>query len=189
MNAYTDIHALSAIRTHDSSVQVSEDSSCLRPRSHSDWLLLIYSSLFLLNSVVIWNCIDSRTYIHTYNQEDEKNVVPGSTFLLRFVFQSTIFSKIWLISYTWAKMLNILCADLSSNLCLLCKCIFLHWLIKVSVAIYVYSAAYSVACPVLRNTIKTERKKTISHTVILEQWTHIFYNDFSFNYFKEIYEN
>jgi hypothetical protein len=33
----TDIHALSGIRTHDPSVRASEDSSCLRPRGHSDW--------------------------------------------------------------------------------------------------------------------------------------------------------
>jgi hypothetical protein len=38
INAHnTDIHALSGIRTHDSSVQASEDSSCLRPRGHCDW--------------------------------------------------------------------------------------------------------------------------------------------------------
>jgi hypothetical protein len=32
----TDIHDLSGIRTHDPSVRVSEDSSCLRPRGHCD---------------------------------------------------------------------------------------------------------------------------------------------------------
>jgi hypothetical protein len=32
MNTYTDIHALSEIRTHDPSVRANEDSSCLRPR-------------------------------------------------------------------------------------------------------------------------------------------------------------
>jgi hypothetical protein len=36
INAHTDIHALSGIRTHDPSVQASEDSSCLRPRGHWD---------------------------------------------------------------------------------------------------------------------------------------------------------
>jgi hypothetical protein len=30
------IHALSGIRTHDPSVRAAEDSSCLRPRDHSD---------------------------------------------------------------------------------------------------------------------------------------------------------
>jgi hypothetical protein len=30
------IHALSGIRTHDPSVQASEDSSCLRPRGYTD---------------------------------------------------------------------------------------------------------------------------------------------------------
>jgi hypothetical protein len=33
----TDIHALSGIRTHNLSIRVSEDSSCLRPRGHCDW--------------------------------------------------------------------------------------------------------------------------------------------------------
>jgi hypothetical protein len=33
---HTYIHALSGIRTHDPSVRVSEDSSCLRPCSHWD---------------------------------------------------------------------------------------------------------------------------------------------------------
>jgi hypothetical protein len=38
INAHnTDIHALSGIRTHNPSVRASEDSSCLRPRSHCDW--------------------------------------------------------------------------------------------------------------------------------------------------------
>jgi hypothetical protein len=37
INAHnTDIHALSRIRTHDLSVRVSKDSSCLRPRGHCD---------------------------------------------------------------------------------------------------------------------------------------------------------
>jgi hypothetical protein len=31
INTYTDIHALSRFRTHDTSVRASEDSSCLRP--------------------------------------------------------------------------------------------------------------------------------------------------------------
>jgi hypothetical protein len=34
INAHTDIHASSGIRTHDPSVRVSEDSSYLRPRGH-----------------------------------------------------------------------------------------------------------------------------------------------------------
>jgi hypothetical protein len=34
INTHTDIHALSWIRTHDSSVRASEDRSCLRPRGH-----------------------------------------------------------------------------------------------------------------------------------------------------------
>jgi hypothetical protein len=35
INAHTDIHDLSGIRTHDPSVRASEESSCLRPRGHS----------------------------------------------------------------------------------------------------------------------------------------------------------
>jgi hypothetical protein len=34
INAHTDIHASSGIRTHDPSVRPSEDSSCLRPRGY-----------------------------------------------------------------------------------------------------------------------------------------------------------
>jgi hypothetical protein len=34
INAHTDIHASSRIRTHDSSVWTGEDSSCLRQRGH-----------------------------------------------------------------------------------------------------------------------------------------------------------
>jgi hypothetical protein len=30
------MYALSGIRTHDSNVQASEDSSCIRPRGHCD---------------------------------------------------------------------------------------------------------------------------------------------------------
>jgi hypothetical protein len=36
INAHTDIHALSRIRTQDPSIPASEDSSCLRPRGHQD---------------------------------------------------------------------------------------------------------------------------------------------------------
>jgi hypothetical protein len=38
INAHTDIHALSEIRTQDPSVRANEDSSCLRPRGHCDRL-------------------------------------------------------------------------------------------------------------------------------------------------------
>jgi hypothetical protein len=36
IKAHTDIHALSGIRTHDPIVRAREDSSCLRPRGHSN---------------------------------------------------------------------------------------------------------------------------------------------------------
>jgi hypothetical protein len=47
INAHIDIHALSGIRTHDTSVRASEDSSCSRPRGHSDQRM-ICSSVALL---------------------------------------------------------------------------------------------------------------------------------------------
>jgi hypothetical protein len=44
INAHdTDIHASSGIRTHDPSVQASEDTSCLRPRGHCDRLWRPYT--------------------------------------------------------------------------------------------------------------------------------------------------
>jgi hypothetical protein len=42
INPYTDIHALSGIRTHDPRVKASEDSSWLRPNSHCDRSLKSY---------------------------------------------------------------------------------------------------------------------------------------------------
>jgi hypothetical protein len=44
INAQTDIHVLSGIRTYDPSVRASEDSSCLTPRGHCDRLTVYYSS-------------------------------------------------------------------------------------------------------------------------------------------------
>jgi hypothetical protein len=49
----TDVHALSGIRTHDPSVRVSEDSSCLRPCGHCGrlargLLYLLYRNIMLL---------------------------------------------------------------------------------------------------------------------------------------------
>jgi hypothetical protein len=38
INAHTDIRALNGIRTHDPSIQASEDSSCRGPRGHCDRL-------------------------------------------------------------------------------------------------------------------------------------------------------
>jgi hypothetical protein len=36
INAHTDIYALSGIRTHDPSVRVGEDISCVRPRGQCE---------------------------------------------------------------------------------------------------------------------------------------------------------
>jgi hypothetical protein len=36
INAYTDVHDLSEIRSYDSSVRASEESSCLRRHGHCD---------------------------------------------------------------------------------------------------------------------------------------------------------
>jgi hypothetical protein len=47
INAHTDFHALSGIRTHDPSVPASEGCSCLRPRGQRDRLLRYYSRIFL----------------------------------------------------------------------------------------------------------------------------------------------
>jgi hypothetical protein len=41
INTHRDIHALSGIRTFDPSVRSGEDSSCLRPRGHWDWPVVI----------------------------------------------------------------------------------------------------------------------------------------------------
>jgi hypothetical protein len=42
------------------------------------YTLLVYSnSLFSLNSVLIWNCVDSPTYI--YYEENNKNTVRDET--------------------------------------------------------------------------------------------------------------
>jgi hypothetical protein len=43
INAYTDIHVLSGIRTHDPSVRASEDSSYLRRRGNCDRLFKLSS--------------------------------------------------------------------------------------------------------------------------------------------------
>jgi hypothetical protein len=44
IQTWTNIHALSGIRTHDPGVQVGKDSSCLRPHSHCDRLSDITNS-------------------------------------------------------------------------------------------------------------------------------------------------
>jgi hypothetical protein len=50
----TDIHALSEIRTHNSSVRASERrGSCLRPRGHSDRRALYIHSTIRLHGVVL----------------------------------------------------------------------------------------------------------------------------------------
>jgi hypothetical protein len=48
INAHTDIHALSGIRAHDSSVRAGEDSSCFRRRGHRGRLSGPY------NSFIVW---------------------------------------------------------------------------------------------------------------------------------------
>jgi hypothetical protein len=52
INAHVDIHVLSGIRTPDSSVRASEDSSCLRSRGYCDWhvrmYILVYNIYVLL---------------------------------------------------------------------------------------------------------------------------------------------
>jgi hypothetical protein len=59
INAYTDIHVSSGIRTQDPSVRAGEDSSCLRPRGHCEQL--VHRSIFfneecnLKVSTYCWN--------------------------------------------------------------------------------------------------------------------------------------
>jgi hypothetical protein len=45
INAHTDIHTLSGNWTHDPSVRVSEDNSCLSPRGHCDRLFVTMLSI------------------------------------------------------------------------------------------------------------------------------------------------
>jgi hypothetical protein len=62
INAHTDIHALSGIRTHDHSVRASEDSSCLRPRGHRDLQQYILTN-FIVNKgkvVIVQNLVLSH---------------------------------------------------------------------------------------------------------------------------------
>jgi hypothetical protein len=47
INAHTDIRAFSGIRTHDPSIRVSKDSSCLRPRGHCDRLIYVYIYVYI----------------------------------------------------------------------------------------------------------------------------------------------
>jgi hypothetical protein len=56
INAYTDIHDLSGIRTRDPGVRESEDSSCFRPRGHYDRLIsLEYEPQFTVIKDERWN--------------------------------------------------------------------------------------------------------------------------------------
>jgi hypothetical protein len=67
INAYTDIHALSGIRTQDHSFRGSEDSSCLRPRGHCDRLPIFkprninYNYIFFNSMTQIENTYYTRT--------------------------------------------------------------------------------------------------------------------------------
>jgi hypothetical protein len=56
INAYTYIHALNDIRTHDPSVRASEDSPCLRPRCHRDRYISEDSTL------KFWNFCNINAY-------------------------------------------------------------------------------------------------------------------------------
>jgi hypothetical protein len=46
IEAYTNIHALSGIQTHDPSFRATENRSCLRPHDHCDRQLL-YSDVYI----------------------------------------------------------------------------------------------------------------------------------------------
>jgi hypothetical protein len=61
INAHTDIHALSRIRTDDPSVRASEDSSCLRPRGHCG--RPFFNSHAFLSQSATWCSCFSRFFI------------------------------------------------------------------------------------------------------------------------------
>jgi hypothetical protein len=91
INAYTDIHALIGIRTHDPSVWASEDSSCLRPHYQCDrsefrtpccW---IYSRTLITLSIILimllpkitrWRRL-SRTHWWKFNHSPVSNLKKG----------------------------------------------------------------------------------------------------------------
>jgi hypothetical protein len=53
INAHTDLHASSGIRTHYPSVRASEEGSYLRPHGHCDRPLL-FITLFIFSSIPLW---------------------------------------------------------------------------------------------------------------------------------------
>jgi hypothetical protein len=64
INAHTNFHALSGIRTHNLSVRVSEDSSYLRPRGHCDRQPKPSQSVFLIHS---WHHFSSLPRYPTFS--------------------------------------------------------------------------------------------------------------------------
>jgi hypothetical protein len=71
INAHTDIHALSRIRTHYPSVRASEDSSCLTPHGHCDRLqnLIFIINLYDKLKVAVQgpDFMAHSLYVHTIN--------------------------------------------------------------------------------------------------------------------------
>jgi hypothetical protein len=59
INAYTDIHALSGIRTHDPSFRASEDILCFRSRSHRDRQMCVCTYAYMY---VCYGCMDICMY-------------------------------------------------------------------------------------------------------------------------------
>jgi hypothetical protein len=72
---HTDIHASSEIQSHDSSVRVGEDFSCLRSRGHGDRPLLLFMliKLYIFNmflsycSCVLYRTIESKVSTHKWS--------------------------------------------------------------------------------------------------------------------------
>jgi hypothetical protein len=60
----TDIYAFSGIRTHDSSIRASEDSSCLRPCRHCERLHCMYQTYYYTQkfTVVKFIILHCRNY-------------------------------------------------------------------------------------------------------------------------------
>jgi hypothetical protein len=70
-----DIHALSGFRTHDSSVQANEHSSCLRPRGHCDRRNSIWRDKKVPEGVNILNLLVVTCDLNLSIIKDNKNIL------------------------------------------------------------------------------------------------------------------
>jgi hypothetical protein len=88
INAHTDIHALSEIRTHDPSFRASEDSSCLRASVHCDRLsstsVTLYNTCFNMKKLCILST--QWTSIHMFHMVLRKTAIVHLNSTNLFVF-------------------------------------------------------------------------------------------------------